>query len=246
MWNVCPSPDAASMAEVKHAPVRRARISTEAIAATVLAIGFDNVTVKNVADRLGITVAGLYHHVRGRDDLLRIGSEFLLSNSELPPYTGQPWPDWLREVCWFLRAHLAAHPELLMHYLDSATAFNLGIAHLEVALDVLARFGFAPVEGMHAFHAVGQLAVGSAVDELRDLALTKAGRPPVALLYGALALDPDGFPRVREMMEQLGRSDSSLFNESLTIVLRGIAAAHGEDWAHALATVAPAPVAAQP
>ena len=48
-----------------------------------------------VADRLGLSVPGLYHHVRGRDDLLRLAAERTMSRIEAPEYDGEHWSDWL-------------------------------------------------------------------------------------------------------------------------------------------------------
>ena len=50
---------------------RPPRIDLAAIADAVLVIGFDDVTMRRVADHLGVSVPGLYHYVKGRDDLLR-------------------------------------------------------------------------------------------------------------------------------------------------------------------------------
>src|SRR5690606_37828697 len=83
------------------------RIDRAAIARAVTEIGLDEVTVKRVADHLGVSVPGLYHHVRGRDDLLRLAAEHSLARLRLPEDRGQHWAVWLREWARYARAAFA-------------------------------------------------------------------------------------------------------------------------------------------
>jgi len=230
------------MAEPIRGPGRTAKISREAIAAAVIEIGFDDATVKNVARRLGISVPGLYHHVRGRDDLLRIASESLLATHQLPPYTGQPWPEWLRAVGWSIRTRLAQHPELVGQYI-SGLEMPEGITHLEHALEVLSHFDFPPVAALNAFQAIGQVALGAAADDVREQELVRSGRPTIALLYGALAREPNGLPRLRGLLTNQNPELPDHFDDRLTLVLMGIATARHETWQHANRTRGRPPVA---
>jgi AcrR family transcriptional regulator len=223
------------MAEPNRGPGRTAKISREAIAAAVIEIGFDDATVKNVAHRLGISVPGLYHHVRGRDDLLRIASESLLATHQLPPDTGQPWPEWLRAVGWSIRTRLAHHPELVGQYI-SGVEMPEGITHLEDALEVLSRFDFSPISALNAFQAIGQVALGAAADDVREQELVQSGRATIALFYGALARDPTGLPRLRELLSTQSPEHPDQFDNRLTLVLMGVAAARHESWEHAIQT----------
>jgi AcrR family transcriptional regulator len=45
-------------------------IDRSMIADAAAEIGLENLTMKAVAERLGVSVTGLYHHVAGRDDLM--------------------------------------------------------------------------------------------------------------------------------------------------------------------------------
>src|SRR3954471_24589766 len=83
---------------------RLARISRPAIAEAALELGLDDdLTMKRVADHLGVSVPGLYHWVRGRDDLLRLAAEHALSRVHLPEDIGQHWATWLREGAHYIR-----------------------------------------------------------------------------------------------------------------------------------------------
>ena len=68
---------------------RPARIDRAMIARAAYEIGLDRVTMKAVADHLGVSVPGLYHHVQGRDDLMRLGAEYSAAQLHDP---GRPRP----------------------------------------------------------------------------------------------------------------------------------------------------------
>ena len=56
---------------------RPARIDRDAIAEAVLELGLDGISMKAVADHLGVSVAGLYHHVSNRRELPGAGGRAL-------------------------------------------------------------------------------------------------------------------------------------------------------------------------
>src|SRR6478736_6140386 len=94
---------------------RPARIDRDAIARAVIEIGFDDATMKRVAEHLGVSVPGLYYYVRGRDDLLRLAAELSLANVPMPVDEGQHWARWLREWARYTRSSMA-EPELMELY----------------------------------------------------------------------------------------------------------------------------------
>ena len=65
---------------MKHAQPapRRGRppsIDREAIAEAVFELGTANATMRRVAERLGVSLPGLYHHVKNKDELLRVAAQ---------------------------------------------------------------------------------------------------------------------------------------------------------------------------
>ena len=66
------------------------------IAQAASEVGLDRLTMKAVAAHLGVSVAGLYHHVQGREEL---GSwcEYPPRKCPLPMDQGQGWTAWLLE-----------------------------------------------------------------------------------------------------------------------------------------------------
>jgi AcrR family transcriptional regulator len=203
---------------------RPARIDRDAIARAVIEIGYDDATMKRVAAHLGVSVPGLYYYVRGRDDLLRLAAEYSLARTPMPVDEGQHWARWLREWARYTRSAMA-EPELMDHYRDGGVDTDRMVDVIGSTLDVLCRDGFTPEQAMVAWDATSRVAVGSAVADQREEALTEAGRPWIARVHAALAhRGPDEQPTLRALTASraaLGRDET--FEESVTTVLIGLA-----------------------
>ena len=154
---------------------RPPRIDLAAIADAVLEIGFDDATMRRVAAKLGVSVPGLYHYVRGRDDLLRVAAERALSRVELPEDTGQHWAEWLRSWARYIRSALSSRPELVHHFMSG----GLDEARVEEvtarAIAVLVRDGIDPAVATAAWEAVSSMALGTAVEDIRSGAVDAEG-----------------------------------------------------------------------
>jgi len=209
---------------------RPARISRHAIAEAALELGLDDdLKMKRVAEHLGVSVPGLYHWVKGRDDLLRVAAEQALSRVRLPEDTGQHWAMWLREWARYTRAVLAARPEVLNQFVTGGLDDDRLIEVIGRTLDVLNRDGFEPQAALAAWEAVSTMALGAAVDDIREAAAEEDGRPWMARVFSVLARrDADELPTLRSIAS--GGHERYLdasFEERLTTVLVGIAVRNG-------------------
>jgi len=209
---------------------RPARISRPAIAEAALEVGLDeDLTMKRVADHLGVSVPGLYHWVKGRDDLLRLAAERALSQVQLPEDTGQHWASWLREWARYTRNVLAARPELISQLVLGDLDDNRLFEVIDRAVDVLGRDGFEPRAAFDAWEAVSTMATGAAIDEIREAAAEAEGRAWLSRLFGSLARrPPDELKTLRAIVAGgYERDRDAAFEERLTTVLVGIAVRNG-------------------
>src|SRR5215469_9115022 len=124
---------------MKTPPARLGRppkVTTAQIADAALAIGLDRATVRNVADHLGMSVPGLYHHVRSREELLAMAAAHSLGALDLPEDRGQPWDEWLLDYARFVYDALVAEPQIIGQVI-AGTANTLREAqHLERLFEV--------------------------------------------------------------------------------------------------------------
>jgi AcrR family transcriptional regulator len=206
---------------------RPARIDRDAIARAVVEIGFEDATMKRVAEHLGVSVPGLYYYVRGRDDLLRLAAEYSLARTPMPVDRGQHWATWLREWANYTRDSMA-EPELLDLYRDGGVDADRMVDVIGSALDVLVRDGFTPEQALVAWDAANCVAMGSAVADQRERALTEAGRPWFARLHATLARrGPDEQPVLRALVDSGGNGPHDLYDERVTAVVVGLAVRFG-------------------
>src|SRR5438552_4107401 len=116
---------------------RPPKITTAQIAEAALAVGLDRATVRNVADYLAISVPGLYHHVRTREELLAVAAAHSLGELELPEDRGQDWTEWLLDYAQFVYDALLAQPEIIGQVIAGTVNTLREAQHLERFFEVL-------------------------------------------------------------------------------------------------------------
>jgi AcrR family transcriptional regulator len=223
---------------------RPARISRESIAEAAAEIGLSDLTLRAVADHLGVSVAGLYHHVDGKDDLLRLAAEHAAARHRTPRFHGQHWAAWLVEWAVHNRSSFVAEPALLGQYLDGAISIDVIVDSTESMLGPLVDQGFSEAEAMNAYQLVTACALGSAVHAIRELRAADAGRPESAAMVEVLdRRGPDELPHVRALLAAIEDEPLDSFEDRIATVLAGIAARRGEDWQDIAARVDRLPTA---
>lgn len=108
--------------------------------------GLDALTIRKLAQELGVTPMALYWHFRGKDELLDGLAERLWSEIDVDLDRSAQWPDQLRTMVESLTSVMRAHPaaaQLLMH---SEKQSGAALHVTEVALDILRGAGFAPLQ----------------------------------------------------------------------------------------------------
>lgn len=211
---------------------RPARISRQAIAEAANEIGLSDLTLRAVADRLGVSIASLYHHVEGKDDLLRLAAEYSAARTPIPRAEGQHWAVWLLEWAAYNRDAFVAEPALLGQYLDGAIRADVMAENIDAILAPLVAQGFAASEAQNAYQLVSSCALGSAVHAIREQRATAAGHPAVKDYLGVLAeRDPTDLPHLRALLAEAAVTPLERFESRITTVLAGIAARRGDDWA---------------
>jgi AcrR family transcriptional regulator len=89
------------------------RIVAEAVA-LLDADGLDSLTLRRLADRLGVRAPTLYWHIPNKAALVTAVAEAILGQEFAaidPPADDEPWQDWLTGLAERLRHALLAHPD---------------------------------------------------------------------------------------------------------------------------------------
>jgi AcrR family transcriptional regulator len=185
---------------------RPPRVTAAQIADAALAIGLDRATVRNVAERLGMSVPGLYHHVRTREELLAMAAAHSLGTLALPENEGQALEDWLTSYARFVYDALLAQPELIGQIL-AGTVNTLRLAqHIERFLEVLTGHGRALPDAYDDYALLMAAVTGGAASAIGRAASIDAGHPTlVDLRRAAKALGPDDTTLVQELLRRRRR-----------------------------------------
>ena len=211
---------------MKTPPARVGRpptVTSAEIAEAALAVGLDRATVRNVADHLGMSVPGLYHHVRTREELLAMAAAHSLGALELPAYHGQEWTEWLLDYARFVYDALVAQPEIIGQVLAGTVNTLRAAQHLEGFFEVLGGHGFTVAEAFDISQQLLAAVVGAAASCVGRRAAADAGHPPIAdLRRAAKALGTDSVPLVHQLLRQRRVPDSDPFDSVLLVVV-GIA-----------------------
>jgi AcrR family transcriptional regulator len=226
-----PERDAPARRSDRRKVGRPARVDREMIAKAAHEVGLDRVTMKAVADRLGVSVPGLYHHVEGREDLMRLAAEYSASQIEVPVDRGQHWTEWLLEWAQYMHRAFVAEPQLMNQFLHRSIGVERMVVHVDAMLALLLRHGFDPHDAMDAYVHVSQCAIGAALTDLREAEGAREGRPDIVEYHRALAMSPpDELPSLRRLASTPRVTPRPTFEERICTLLVGIAARRGEPW----------------
>jgi TetR/AcrR family transcriptional regulator, tetracycline repressor protein len=129
-------------------------VSDEAIVEAALGLldreGVDAVTMRRVAERMGVTTPTIYWHVENKDGLLERLYDRLCSEVARP--SSGPWQDRLRLLANSIRAVFAAHCDAAKLAVGRFPLGPHGLELTELALAALAEAGLDPEESAHGVY----------------------------------------------------------------------------------------------
>jgi AcrR family transcriptional regulator len=207
----------------ERAPLTRDRVLREAVELAD-AEGIDGLTMRRLAERLGVEAMSLYHHVANKEEILVGMGELVIGEMDLP-LAGTA--DWKGEL---LRSSISAHDVLRRH----RWAANLLLAgpgigrarfrEMDAILGCLRTAGFSAELADHAYHALDSHVMGFTLWEVGISA--GMSRLPGGI-EAFLATDPFAdFPHLGEHAEQHLRprrpGEEGEFEFGLRLVLDGL------------------------
>jgi AcrR family transcriptional regulator len=130
--------------ESKTAP--STRLSKDAVVSRALELadaqGLDALTIRKLAQELGVTPMALYWHFRSKDELLGGLVERVWSEIDVDLDPAAPWPDQLRGLMESLLAVLRTHPAASRLLLEFDKQTMAAMRPAEVSLEILLGAGF--------------------------------------------------------------------------------------------------------
>jgi AcrR family transcriptional regulator len=182
----------------------RGSLSSEVIldaAEDVAGHGFDALTMRAVAARLGAVPMALYNHFATKEQLVDALLDRVLSRFEPEPATD----DWREDLRRFARAHrrlLVQHPWAVAPLFTQPNPGLSSVRIGEVALGILRRAGFSNAHAVAAFSGLIALNYGwSSFTTARDLDPASPGHDVGATLA---ALPRTEYPLTVEVADEMG------------------------------------------
>ena len=189
--------------------------------------GFDSVTMRGVAQRLGVSMPALYHHVDSRDELLGLLGVELFEGFDVPD-DDLPWDEWLALFARGMRRHLKQQPVLAGIPYVAAHGF-LSLDLVERGIRVLTNAGFTTMDAFVIVARFSQTVFMNVHYEHMVMLEAEQGRTHLSVLRRELDENPDAAPVLRRLMETSTHVPDSwmpdydaLCDWSLTIIIAGL------------------------
>jgi AcrR family transcriptional regulator len=173
-------------------------LSEDAIVKAALKIirrkGAAALTMRDLADVLGVSPMAAYYYVEGKDDLLRLVGNHVWAEVEVPPAGAEPWYERLRAAVIAEREAVNQYRGLYdaVLYLDVEQKRRVEDAELDIFLDA----GFDPAKALPAFRYLMSWVAGHSSLEvgMRD---RQRRRPPSHFSKAThIQFDPQSSPKL--------------------------------------------------
>jgi AcrR family transcriptional regulator len=209
--------------EEVRAPLSRERLLQAAIELAD-ASGLESLTMRRLAQELGVEAMTLYYYVANKDDILRGIADMVVGEIDLP----QPAADWRTAI---RRMALSAYEILTRHPWAASLVLSVGgvsparLQYMEAILGTFRAAGFSADETDHAYHAVESHIMGFT---LWEVGMNLGSRKELVGLATAFLdqLPADEFPAVTEHVHQHLRErrsdDEGEFAFGLDLILDGL------------------------
>jgi AcrR family transcriptional regulator len=173
---------------------KKLQLSRERIAAAALAIadaeGFESVSMRRVAQELGVGTMSLYYYVKTKDDLVAMMDDALMGETLLPSIP-KDWRRAITEIATRTHALFLRHPWALVSMLSAPPGLN-AMRHMEQCLEALAETLMTTKQKLTFLAMVDDFVFGHA---LREAATDAAIDPEFAKAQMATG----AFPRLTEV-----------------------------------------------
>lgn len=215
---------------------RPPRVTVQAILDAAIELGLESVTLKQIADHLGIGLATLYRHVSNRDELVRSAAFQLMLARRVPENRDAHWSELALRYAESLFESFYSQPQLISELLRGRLGPHAELDVLENFLAAIGRHGFTPAQGAQLFHAIGMLMIGAAAGHIGLQAAQAAGEPWSLSVRRALVdRDEADLPLARSIFPASLDLSRDHWMPALRNLLAGFATARGEELPAALA-----------
>ncbi len=197
----------------------RGRIVARALE-IVDADGVAALSLRRLADALGVTPMSLYWHVADKAELLELVGHAALAEIVIPERAGS-WTDQLRDIHRAMFVSFLRHRNAAEVLAGRARFGPAGLAAFERILAILLAAGFTPEAAFDAYQSLYLFTLGFLTTSTRTPEFIAVQRQGAEYM---LTLPVERFPSIRAVTPVIGRRPlEDLFEIGLDVVIEGIA-----------------------
>jgi TetR/AcrR family transcriptional regulator, tetracycline repressor protein len=156
--------------------------------------GFDGLTVRRIAERLGVQNPALYWHFKNKQEIVDRMAERLLRDALVPAGDPEIWEQWLRLAAHAFRSAMLSHRDGARVLASADLSSGPMPGYLDQALAQLIAAGFRDRDALVGLLAIFDYTLGSTFEEqadpVRQQPATPAALPSLAAKLGK-GLGPD-------------------------------------------------------
>ncbi len=206
---------------------KRAPLSKERVFETAVRLadeeGVEALTMRKLAQKLGVEAMSLYHHVADKEAILDGMVEAVFGEMELPQESG--WKPAMRARCNLLRETLLRHP-WAASLLDSRRSPGPAtLSHLDWVLGSLRDGGFSVDMAAHGIALLDSYVYGFVIQEIA-LPINDGEPTEEMAAEMAAAMPANMFPNLMEMAQEVamqpGYAFAREFPFGLELILDGL------------------------
>lgn len=214
----------AKTATKKRAPALTAEAIVEAAIALADRDGLDDLSMRRLANELGVGTMTLYGHFRHKDELLTAMTDAVLVDAAPVSSPGADWIDVARDVALRLRAALLAHPGVAPLVARCGPIGPNAFRATEASLAWLRSVGFDESSTPRAFQALLTFVLGAVALEAPYLSSPNAISEKAKRMRLAYETLPKSqYPNTVAMAEHLFIDDADeQFAYGLDLLLEGL------------------------
>lgn len=186
--------------------------------------GIAALTIRKLAEQLGVKPMAIYHYVANKEEILDGAVDQVFAEMDLP-IVGGPWRAEIAQRCHSARTVLGRHP-WATGLLDSRTSPGPAtLRHHDATIGTLRAGGFTLTQTGHAYAAIDAFVYGFAVQQA---ALPATDEGSIAEVAGPMMelMDPAAYPHlvefVAEHVMKPGYDFGDEFDFGLELILDGL------------------------
>lgn len=174
--------------------------------------GFDAVSMRRVAQRLGAGTMTLYHYVRNKDELITLMSDAVMAEVLVPEdELADDWRTAVTQIATRTRAAFAAHHWIFERMGDGRPGPS-GMRHFEQSLRAVAPLGLGRNETFELIGLVDDYVFGYSLREVQEREEHERGWPPEVLDFFKRELASGRYPLINDFFgEDIDSSFEAIF-----------------------------------